>query len=445
VIGTTNQPSKIRRPWYKTGLQKRPEARDQRQISETSKIRLVILSQGQKILRVEDLIFSRRRVSLCAYAFLAANVSALAIRSLAGDWLYDRAGNPAFVDFLQWWIGGHFALLRNAAGVYDFTKFSAAQAAVAKSTPPVAYFHWVYPPTMLLLVAPLARLPYTIAFLTWIVATLSAYAVALYTISPFILSIALALLPLPVVKNVFDGQTAFLMAGLLGLSMAFIGRRPFLSGLCLGVLTYKPQFVLFFPLALVITRQWRVVAGAIIGALLFAGAAALIFGPNVWLLFFKSLKDHNPATLLPANLDGLNQTVFGLMHEAGAGIAAAWAAHLAVALITTALACRIWMRQVPHSLKAAAFSIGVLTVTPYMLAYDLTAFSVPAAFVVTDALTHGFLPGERLALLGCFLALFLCFNFAVGPIVLFALMVLVVRRTRYAIKTPLGSVGAIAI
>ena len=69
-----------------------------------------------------------------------------------------------------------------------------------------------------------------------------------------------------------------------------------------------------------------------------------------------------------------------------------------------------------------------------MLAYDLTALSVPAIFLVEDALAHGFAPGERLVLLGCCLALFLCFNFIVGPIVLIALMGLVVRRVRYVVR-----------
>ena len=105
--------------------------------------------------------------------------------------------------------------------------FSAAQALLAKSTPPVSYFHWVYPPTMLLLVAPIARLPYVVAFFAWLAATLGLYAAALYTIVPFLLTIVLACLPLPAVKNAFDGQTAFLLAGLLGLSMFFMSRRPY--------------------------------------------------------------------------------------------------------------------------------------------------------------------------------------------------------------------------
>ncbi len=284
---------------------------------------------------------------------------------------------------------------------------------------------------MLLLCAPLARLPYVTAFFAWLAATISLYVLALYAIVPSVLSIVLTLVPLPVAKSVYEDQTSFLTAGLLGLSLLFMSRRPYLSGMCLGLLTYKPQFVLFFPLALVITKQWRVVAGATGSASVFAAATTIVFGPNAWLFFLRSSQGANPATFLPPHMDALNQTVLGMMHAAGVGLVGAWIVHLAVALFATLLACRIWLQSVPHSLKAAAFSIGVLIVTPYMLAYDLTALSVPAIFVVADALEHGFLPGERLVLLGCCLMLFLCFNFVVGPVVLIALMGLVVRRVRY--------------
>jgi arabinofuranan 3-O-arabinosyltransferase len=389
------------------------------------------LSPVLRISKAEDLIFTERRLSLFAYALFVAQAAAFALRFVAAKWMIDKAGNPTYLDFLQWWLGGQFALRRDAAGAYNFSTFSAAQTLLAKSTPPAFYFHWVYPPTMFLLVAPLARLPYVVAFFAWIAATFGLCAAALYAIVPFLLTIVLAFLPLPAVKNVFDGQTAFLTAGLLGLSMVFMSRRPYLSGMCLGILTYKPQFIIFFPLTLLITGQWRVIAGATASASVFAGAAALAFGSNTWQLFLHSLQSR-PAALFPPNQAALNQTVFGLMHEAGAGVTAAWVVHLGVALLITAFACQVWTRPVPHSLKAAAFSIGALMATPYMLAYDLAALSVPTAFLVADSLAHGFGPGERLVLTGCYLALFLCFNFAVGPIVLLALMGLVVKRVRHA-------------
>ncbi|MGB8685136.1 MAG: glycosyltransferase family 87 protein [Candidatus Binatus sp.] len=364
-----------------------------------------------------------------------ANVISFAIRFYAGKWLTDKAGNLEFTDFFQWWAGSQLAFGRNAAAVYDYSTFSAAQILATKSPPSVTYYNYVYPPTMLLLFGPIARLPYVAGFFTWVVGTLCLYALALYAIVPSSLSVVLALAPLPVGKSIYGGDATFLTAGLLGLALVFISRRPYLSGICLGILTYKPQFLVFFPIALVITGQWRVIVGATATASLLGGAATMVFGSDVWLLFLRSTRGHNPATLLSRNLDAMNQTVLGLMHQAGAGAIAAWSVHLAVTLLATAIAWQIWRRPVPDSLKAAAFSIGALIATPYMLAYDLTVLSVPAMFLVADALSRGFAPGERLVLLGCFMAMFLCFNFVIGPFVLIALMILVIRRVGHAMNS----------
>lgn len=379
-------------------------------------------------MEAEDFIFTEKRLQLIGYAFLLAYLVAFVFRYFSGAWLIDKAGNFVFTDFFDWWVGSQVALTRNAAAVYDYSTFSAAQALVTQWPPRVGYFFYLYPPTMLLLFAPFARLPYVTGFFAWIGSTLCLFAVAVYAIVPSPLVIVLALAPLPAAKSVLGGDSAFLMAGLLGLSLVWIGRRPYLSGICLGILTYKPQFVLFFPLALLVTRQWRVIVGAVASASIFAAAAALVFGSNVWMLYLHCLQGLDPATLLPRNMAGLDQTVLGLMHQFGAVPAAAWTVHLAVALFTTALAWLIWLRPVPHSLKAASFAIGALIMTPHMFAYDLTALSLPAAFVVADALERGFFPGERLLLAACFLTTFLCFSFAVGPIILIVLMGLVLRR-----------------
>jgi alpha-1,2-mannosyltransferase len=166
------------------------------------------LSQALTISKAEDLIFTKRRLSLCGYAFLAANIASFATRLFAGKWLVDKSGNIVFTDFFDWWVGSQLALNRSAAAVYNYSTFSAAQALVTKSAPPVSYFPYLYPPTMLLLFAPIGRLPYVAGFFTWISATLCLYMVAIYAIVPSSL-IVLALVPLPVAKSVFGGDSSF--------------------------------------------------------------------------------------------------------------------------------------------------------------------------------------------------------------------------------------------
>jgi len=387
------------------------------------------------ISRFEDRLFTGRRLSLWGFSFLGAYVTALVIRFLVHKWIIDKTGHPVFTDFVWIWVGGRFALMRDAAGAFNYSTFSEAQASLIGGPPPhgLPYDYWIYPPTMLLIVAPLALLSYVPAFFVWVFTTACLYISVIYAILPCGLAILLALLPCAVIINVSLGQAAFLTTALLGFAFLLMDRRPYLSGICLGLLTYKPQLGLFFPLVLMICGRWRVIAGAVTSTLLFFVAGTVAFGPGAWILFVRSLRTHNPATFAPAhNLEVINQTAFGIMHWLGAGLIAAWTVHVVIALLATALVCAIWLKPVPYSLKAAAFSLGSLMATPYMLIYDLAALSVPVAFLMQDARERGFLPGERLVLMGCFFTTFLFAYVPAAPIVILCLMGLVFRRVSYA-------------
>jgi len=89
--------------------------------------------------------------------------------------------------------------------------------------------------------------------------------------------------------------------------------------------------------------------------------------------------------------------------------------------------CVLWARPIAYSLKAAALCVGAVTVTPYMLPYDLCVLSIAAAFLVKDGLARGFLAGERTAIFACFGALFLLLP-PVGPAICAVLLILIARR-----------------
>ena len=122
---------------------------------------------------------------------------------------------------------------------------------------------FVYPPTILFFTYPLGLMPYVTGFAAWTVVTLLLYVVAIYLIVPRPIAILVALSPFPVFFNIFLGQNGFLLAGLMGLSLALMERRPQLSGFLLGLLTFKPQIGILFPFALLVSRKWCVVAGAV--------------------------------------------------------------------------------------------------------------------------------------------------------------------------------------
>jgi len=111
----------------------------------------------------------------------------------------------------------------------------------------------------------------------WILVGLACLAIGLYlavrprpptSILPAFASVPTALLLL---NAQLDG---FVALG-IGAAMA-LWTQPFLAGLCLGLTLLKPQLVLPLAAALLLTRQWRVLAGwAVAGVVLLAATAAL--------------------------------------------------------------------------------------------------------------------------------------------------------------------------
>jgi hypothetical protein len=379
---------------------------------------------------IEDLIFVPRRL----WAFGLALLLGYGVIFLGHIWLREwpvtASGDPRFIDFVLFWINARFALTAAAADAYQYAAFAAAQVPyVAVTRGDYPYYHLVYPPTLFPLIAPFGLLAFVPALTAWIVATASLYLLAVRRIVPCALACLLALLPFAVMKNIWLGQVGFLLAGLLGLSLGLMAKRPFLAGMCLGLLTFKPQYGLIFPVVLLATGQWRMIAGACFSFATLAISVTALYGAAIWRGYVGTFGTTSLDNFMQDDaLDAIDQTVFGVMHWFGAGFAAKWTVHLIAAIMVTTLVCAVCRRSISGSLKAAAIGIGALIATPYMLAYDLTALTIPAAFLVRDGLTTQFLPGERFALLGCFLTIFLMQQIPVGPLILGALMILLLRR-----------------
>ena len=80
------------------------------------------------------------------------------------------------------------------------------------------------------------------------------------------LGILLALAAPMAFINALVGQNGFLTAALIGGALYLIPVRPVLAGICLGLLTYKPQYGLLFPIVLIAAGHWRVFISAAVTA-----------------------------------------------------------------------------------------------------------------------------------------------------------------------------------
>jgi hypothetical protein len=286
----------------------------------------------------------------------------LATLLFKGQWVIRAGGKIANIDFGRIWLSGNLAQSSDPMRIFDSSGFSAAQLALF-GTNSGPLFPFVYPPTFLLFTYPFGLLPYLAAFAVWIVATLILYQAAIYTIIPRPAAVILALTPCPVLFNLGLGQNGFLTAGLLGLSLAFTESRPWLSGIFLGLLTYKPQFGILFPFALLASCNWRAFVSAAATSIFLGVTAATAFGYQGWLSFIHSLVRRQSSL---AEIPGWKPplvSILGLLRSAGASAYISWTVHLAAAAIVAVTIWAIWTKPIPHSLKAAALCIGSVMVT----------------------------------------------------------------------------------
>jgi hypothetical protein len=292
--------------------------------------------------------------------------------------------------------------------------------------------HFVYPPTYLFFTYPLGLMAYVAAFAAWTVVTLLLYLAAICLIVPRPIAILAALSTFPVFFNFWLGQNGFLLAGLMGLSLALMERRRRLSGILLGLLTFKPQIGILLPLALLVSRKWRVVISAMATSLVLIVASMVVFGYQGWPSFVHALADRG-SSLSPISQESMRlESVYGFLWLAGISPPIAWAIQLSVAGAVAAVVCWVWARPLPHSLKASALCSAAPMATPFVHGHDLCILAIAAAFLVKDGLARGFLPGERLIMLFSWIALFLCFrDFSSGWVPCLALLALVVRRAPY--------------
>jgi arabinofuranan 3-O-arabinosyltransferase len=314
---------------------------------------------GQTIARLEDRIFTEGRLLFCGAGIAIGYAALLAWKIGYGKSVIGPGGHPSCaIDFCTIWVSGKFAAASVPARVYDYSLFAAAQRAlVGPNAAGFPAYHYAYPPVFLFFTYPLGLMPYLVAFAIWIVVTLALYEAAIYAIIPRFSAVVLALTPVVVAENLLLGQNGLLTAGLIGLALASVERRVWLCGALLALLTYKPEFGLAFPLALLASRKWRAFASATAASAGLAAAAAIAFGYRTWPSFLATLDNRNSSLGIDRGVVLTQQSVYGLVHWAAGGMTVPLLLHIVVAAAVALAIGIIWAKPLPYSLKAAALCL----------------------------------------------------------------------------------------
>ena len=365
-----------------------------------------------------------------AFVLFVINLSIFPAAWFSHGWIYDANGLGIPTDFVNVWAAGKLVLQGHPALAWDWEVQRQVELALLQQDFP-GYFAWHYPPPFLFVASLLARLPYAAAFMGWIVVSLIPYLVVTRAIvgRPFGWMLALAA-PM-VLNNTLVGQNGFLTGALIGGTLYLMPVRPILAGICLGLLSYKPQYGVLFPLVLIAASQWRTFFSAAVTAVLMFGASWLAYGTESWQAFFHWLPVFSQFFLVEGKAPWWKlQSLYALIRYFGGAEQLAWTLHWILTATVAVVLVAMWRSRISYSLKAAALATGTLLVTPYLFMYDMMVLTIPVAFLVRIGLKRGFRQYEVFAI-GCAVALVLGFILTGAPVGLGATLIvatLIMRR-----------------
>ncbi len=368
-------------------------------------------------------------INVCFVLFVI-NVCFFPTAYFAHWWIYDPDGRGIPMDFVNVWAAGRLVLEGHAAQAYDWDIQKHVELALLRQDFP-GYFAWHYPPPFLFVASLLAQFPYAAAFVGWVSASLVPYLAMMRAIvgRPFGWLLAIAF-PM-VFNNTMTGQNGFLTAALIGGTLYLMPIRPVLAGVCLGLLSYKPQYGLLFPMVLIAASQWTVFFTAAVVAVAMAFASWLAFGTESWQAFFHWMPMFSQAFLTEGKATWWKlQSLFSLVRYLGGTEELAWTFQWILTAAVTVVLAMMWRSRIRYSLKAAALATGTLLTTPYLFMYDMMVLAVAVAFLIRAGLRSGFRSYE-LPALGCALALIVTFDFSGQPLGFGATLIvggLVLRR-----------------
>jgi glycosyl transferase family 87 len=364
------------------------------------------------------------------FALLVVNATFFPAAYVSRCWIYGVDGLPIPTDFVNVWAAGKLVLEGHPALAYDWDIQKQVELALLKQDFP-GYFAWHYPPPFLFVASLLAQFPYAVAFVGWVSVSILPYLAVMRAIIGRSFALVLAIGFPMVLSNALVGQNGFLTASLIGGALYLLPTRKVLSGICLGLLTYKPQYGLLFPLVLIAASEWTVFVTAGATAIMLAFASWLAFGTESWQAFFHWMPTFSQAFLVEGKATWWKlQSLYSMVRYLGGSEQLGWIFHWVLTASVATTLVVIWRSHVRYSLKAAALAVGTLLTTPYLFMYDMMVLAIPVAYLVRMGLAHGFRSYE-LPALACGVVLIVIFIFLgipVGFVMTLAIGGLVLRR-----------------
>lgn len=300
---------------------------------------------------------NKERLTVYPRIFVAVYLIIYAYWIFSGSGIIDRNNNPIGGDFIGFWAASKIILSGNPSDVYNHEKLFTTEQKITGVPYLIPIF---YPPSYLLLIAPLALLPYFFSLIIWLAITFLLYLLIVRRIAPHPATVWLAIAFPGTFQNLIHGQNGFLTATLLGVGLLWVDRFPFASGILFGLLTIKPHLSVLIPVALIAGRRWKVLIGMITSTVSLMIISAILFGIEPWISFPKRI--FFAFKFIEASAFPLYQmpTTFAAALLAGASATTAKIIHGSVAAISMGITIWLWLRNAPYFLRTSSLALGAL-------------------------------------------------------------------------------------
>lgn len=341
-----------------------------------------------RLTRTIDGLITPDRLRMYPRIFLAGSVVGVVLSSIVR--IVAPSIQGAFLpDYLAHWTGGGLLLSTDSASLYDPETQSAFQKSAIGTEVALSWF--VSPPIVATFYAPLALLPYNLSGVIWLIvstALLVWCVLSLKSLGPVLMArkrlvVVLAVLASPVVFELLGGgqDSAFILAVWL-IGIRLLGRgHSFWAGAVLGMGFAKPQLVVLVPLVLLVTHNYRALAG-------FVAVCASLLGISIGLVGLEGLYRWVEALSSPLYLEqvqhgqawkmvGLPSLLQGLLPQAAGEWMAPILATLALPIGAGILLLRLYkVRKLEVATQAIWISTLATTAvfSPHLATYDALLF-----------------------------------------------------------------------
>ncbi len=285
-------------------------------------------------------------------------------------------------DFRCYYVAIKFLQKFSLDALYNISVFTEFH----KAYFPKMEYGWFYPPHYVFQIYFFGLLPFWLANFLFCILGIGLFAAAIYCICQKVdltQNILFYTLATPFVGfTLLTSQNSLYTASFLLIGLHFIDRKPVIAGLCFALMSYKPQFVIVIPFALLLTKNYKTFAYAGLFFIIQVIASMCVFGGNAWITFFQTT---NKVWYLLAN-NGLPINMmassfatfmsFGLSQSTAKLLSLIWFVGI------SGIVLYIWHLRKGDTIAKALLSAGICLASPYLFHYDTAVYMVSVIFFI---------------------------------------------------------------